>query len=78
MKPETGRRLSKFLVIFWFALVSIALALVLMVALIPNELRDHMPVWPYGVPFVVLVAALGLPLLVAAVLLDRRVRREVR
>ena len=56
----------------WFTLVGLALLFVVVVALVPNELRDHVDIWSYGIPFVLLVAVLGLPLLVFAVRLGRR------
>ena len=70
------RRLSRVLLASWAALVGAASLLVVAVAAVPNEIRDHLPVWSYGVPFVLVVAVAGLPLLVGSWILDRRAGRD--
>jgi hypothetical protein len=64
-------RFSSWLVRTWFALVGLACLVVALLAVVPNEIRDHVGVWPYGLWLVLLVAILGLPLLIIATLLDR-------
>jgi hypothetical protein len=76
MKPASRKRLSRVLVISWFALVGMALVFVLLVAIAPNELNAHVVIWPYGVSFVLVAAVLALPLLVAALFLDRHPHRH--
>ncbi len=66
------KRLGRIFVVAWFTCVGLALLLVLAIATIPNEIEAHLPIWPYGMLLVLVVALLGLPLLVAAVILDRR------
>ena len=66
------KRFARALVGAWFMLVGLAVIVVMLVALVPNELQEHVGVAPFAVPFVLVVALVGLPLLVVAVRLTRR------
>ena len=70
----TRERLSRVLAAIWFVLVAASLGLVTGAALIPNELNAHLPVWSLGIPVVLVVAIVALPLLVVAAVVDNRAK----
>ena len=76
--PSRLRSLSRNLALAWFGLVGVATVAGALFVFIPNEALTtfgRLRCMTYALAFILLVAIVGLPLLVAAALLNRKGRR---
>ena len=76
--PSRLKSVSRYLALAWFGLVGVATVAGVLFVFVPNEAltafgRERC--MTYALAFILLVAIVGLPLLVAAALLNRKGRR---
>ncbi len=70
-------RVARWLVRAWVTLVLIAIAVVLVVSMVPTDLEEHLgssEILLYGLFLALAIAVLGSPLLIVAAILERRLK----